>query len=131
MKTFTALVLMLFIAFPVFADYAVQKKDGSVTIVNGEVSDLGQALKDHGLDGLPVIKVSPKDLPPAEDRKYWIFNPIPMGQKLIVDQSSKKFDTDAQVVQENKKTEILNKLGLTEEDFQTIVKSAVESLKNG
>lgn len=128
MKNYALFLFLFLIPSLAFANYAVERKDGSVVIIDESVTDLGMSLKNQGLDGLPVIKITDQDLPPIADRDYWTFNQVPIGPKLIVNAASKKSDTDAQTTQDNKKIVILQKLNITDDDFNVIVQAAADVL---
>lgn len=107
------------------ATYLVENKDGSVSIVNHVDSardDLQEVIDDLGLSDQKII-VMPKtsDLPSAEDRKYWKFNSIPLGKKIVVDEDKKQADLIAKTEKKAKKDTVLSKLKITEEELKDLI----------
>lgn len=86
--------------------FAVDKGADGVVIIrynaNGPYS-LEDELRFRNLDGYPIKRISPSDLPSdKQDRKYWKVNDVPIGKKIIVDETKKQADIDEK---EQKKTE--------------------------
>ena|SRR3990167_3881926 len=112
MKTLKYFILFILFSTPVFAsDYLIEKPDGSVVIVGyieGSSDSLETVLKDLGLLGLPIQRLSPSDFPSdKKDRKYWKLNDVPIGKKIVIDTAKKQADETAKQVKDERKRALL------------------------
>lgn len=108
-----------------YADYAVESKGGAVLILNGELSekDILEYLKSQDLEGQRIVKITEKDLPPIEDRKYWAINPEKEGPRIIVDQNLKNADLNIESQKVTRKTNALKKFcsSCTDQDLKDLL----------
>lgn len=128
MRLFLILVLFLF-SFPLTlhaSQYLVETIDGNVSIVNyveGSYDSLEEVLEELGLTGQRIINAK-GNMGAIHDFKYWKFNDVPIGQKIILDNVRKSADI---VERQNKKSaakNILNKFcpTCTEDEFKALLK---------
>lgn len=102
--------------------YAIKKPDGTVAIANyfnGSHDTLEDFLRANGLDKLPRFQVTEKELPSKEDRKYWDIS----SGRVVVDSSKKQADLDLKAQEESEKQDVLEKLKLTDEEFDKLNKT--------
>ena len=118
------LIFMLIFSPVVFgAMYAIEKPDGSVVIttyVEGSQDTLEDVVRELGLLGRPIIAITRAELPPMEDSDYWRFNPVPIGDRLIVDQVAKQADLDAEAIKEADRLKTLQKMGISKDEFKQL-----------
>ena len=114
--------LFLFCPFAVASEYAIQRDDGKVVILNyidGSNDTLEDVIAVRGLQGKPIIEV--KEKPAQADRKYWKIQ----GGKLVVDIVKKQNDEAAEIIQAQAKKEakdaVLAKLKITDEELQKVL----------
>ena len=122
------LLLILFL-FPLTlhaGQYLVETTDGNVSIVNyveGSHDSLEDVLKEIGLTGQRIINAK-GNMGPIHDFRYWKFNDVPIGPKIIIYEVRKQTDI---VERQNKKSaaqDVLMKFcpTCTEEEFKTLLK---------
>ena len=116
------LILFLLFSATAYADmYAVERPDGSVSVVNHIGGDsLEDVLGELGFSGYPIIRISASDLPPREDRSFWAFNDIPVGKKLKVDSVKKAQKEAEKQAKEAEKDAVLTKLKISREEARLL-----------
>ena len=126
MKTALMVISALCFASNAFAwdTYAVQRDDGvSVVYYNpGSQKSLDQVLKDSGLEGKPVKKISKDDLPSREDRAFWVFNDVPVGKKIKVDTVKKQAEEAKKAAEEAERNAVLEKLKISKEELEKVIR---------
>ena len=93
--------------------YAVERADGGITVVayqDGANDSLETVLRDLGLLGRPIKKVSNEDFPSdRSDRDFWKLNDIPIGKKIVID-TVKKQAKEAEKAQKELRKQALLKM---------------------
>lgn len=114
-------------AFAKMENYVVEQEDGSVAnvVYNTESKDsLEDVLKSAKLDGKPILKVSVSDLPKeAKYRKAWKLE----NGRVVIDNGKKSQIDDALTSNKNKLKALKTKLGLTNDDIETLKQLVKES----
>lgn len=119
-------LLILFILFlPTSASagelYAVEKPDGSVSVINyygGE--PLINIINDLGFAGYPIRRITKADLPDRADREVWAFNDVPIGKKLKVDTVKKAQKKAEKAAKEAEREAVLLKLKISKDEFKKL-----------
>ena len=126
MKKIYFFLLPFFLTPNAFAldTYAVQRDDGvSIVYYNpGSQKSLEQVLKDSGLEGKPLKRISPDDLPSREDRNFWVLDDVPIGKKIKVDSSKKQAEEAKKQAKEAEKAAVLAKLKITKEELEKVTR---------
>lgn len=122
---FILMILMFFCQTAEAALYAVEREDGEVSIVNyneGSSDSLYDVMNDLGFIGKPIRAIKETDLPDTrEDRKFWKINDVPIGKKIVIDETKKQVAIDKALEKKNKKDKALQKIGLTEQELQELL----------
>lgn len=122
------ILLILFLLFTPIASadvqtekYIVEKPDGSVALIAYVAGSmpLEDILKANGFAGYPIAKISDSDTP-KEDQKYWRFNHLRIGPKILVDDAQKQDDVDAENEKISEQDTILEKLKISRSDFKKL-----------
>lgn len=130
-KIFVFFVVCFFCGLVYAENYAVRGDSGDVFIVNyksGSNDSLAEVVNDLGLEGRPIQRVYPLDLPPTkEDRVYWKMNDIPIGKKIVVDEVQKEYDRlQAEQKRKDKEEKIASTIkkicpSCTEQEFKDLI----------
>lgn len=119
----TILFIFLFsgIAYADIDTYVIEREDGGVSVMryNTSSSDsVETALKEQGFEGRPVHKVTESELPPdRSDRNFWTWE----GGKVKVSNSKKKVSEDKKAEKQMRRREVMDKIGITEEDLKHLL----------
>lgn len=102
--------------------YLVSKPDGSVSVISyvpGSDKSLPEVISDLGYTGYVIKPISFTDIPKSrKDRKYWKAN----NGKIDIDTTKKQADIDAAVAVKAKKDAVLQKLKITEAEWNDVAK---------
>lgn len=121
------LIFILFLMIPQIlwaGEYAVSRPDGGVSLVvyNENSEDtLEEVLRDLGLYGQPIKKVTDADKAAVEYRDAWALNDIPMGKKIKVDEDKVHIKNEMEKVKDIEKKRIMEKLKLTEDELAVLL----------
>lgn len=100
--------------------YAVERTDGGVSIVNyfeGSNDTLDDVLRDIGLSGRPIERISKADMPADRtDRNFWKLS----GKKVVVDTVKKQAALDAKAQKDAEADSVLSKLKISRQEAQKL-----------